>query len=302
MEIVTKYKQTRARLFEAAGIDPKSLFVDTQGPVKKVHYLQIGSGEPLIMIHGGLSHSSEWINILKPLSENFTLYVLDRPGHGLTDPINYRSVDYRASAVEFIRSFMDTLALERAHLLGCSMGGYFSICFAIEEPVRVKKLALIGAPAGMNLWIPFPLRILGTSGLNRLLLSTLAKPSISGARKIHKQLLVCDADKLSDDYYEHTYLNQLLPGAILSHTSMLESALTIRGWKKELYLGNRLEQLDVPTHFIWGDNDAFEKPKTGLEKAKVISNHTFKVVHEAGHLPWLDRPDECVEAIIEALA
>ena len=60
-------------------------FIEINGRVKKIHYLELGQGDPLILVHGGLSHSSEWINILKPLSAHFNLFVVDRPGHGLSD-------------------------------------------------------------------------------------------------------------------------------------------------------------------------------------------------------------------------
>lgn len=162
MDIVEKYIRSRDKLLNESGVIFKSKRVVTNGPVERVHYLDIGKGKPLLMIHGGGSNSSEWINILKPLSEHFHLYVVDRPGCGLSDNLDYRGVDFRESAIAFIQSFMDTVELEKASFLGQSMGGYFSICFAMKYPERVEKLLLIGAPAGMNLWIPYLLRALGT--------------------------------------------------------------------------------------------------------------------------------------------
>lgn len=298
MDIIKKYTESRNKLFEQEGIKPSSKFVSTNGPVKKVHYLELGTGEPLVIVHGGLSHSSEWINILKPLANNFHLYVVDRPGHGLTDPINYRGVDYRRSAVEFLLSFLDATELQQPLLMANSMGGYFSICFAMEYPERVKKLLLIGAPAGVNLWIPPMLRLLGIKGINWLMMKTVAKPSISGVKNIHKQLLVANVNKLSNCYLENSYYNQLLPGSETSFCTLLESVLTYKGWRKELYLGDLLNQLKVPVYFIWGDKDAFEKPETGRLKASSIKNMTFEVVSDAGHCPWFDQPEKCCELII----
>lgn len=301
MDAISKYKETRAKLFKIAGIEPQSQFVKTTGPVKNVHYLQLGAGDPLIIVHGGLSHSSEWINILKALAKSHSLYVVDRPGHGLSDPINYRGVDYRKSAVDFLQSFMDAVGLEQAHFMGNSMGGYFCTCFALDKPDRVKKLVLIGAPAGINLWIPPMLRILGIRGLNRFFMKTVAKPSIPGVKNIHKQLLVFNPDKLSDEYVEHCYYNQLLPGSTVAFSTLLESVLTIKGWKKELYLGDQLDRLKVPVHFIWGNKDVFESPETGIHKAKTIENHSFEIIENAGHCPWLDQPEKCTSLIMNAL-
>lgn len=301
MDFIKVYKKSREKLFKDQGIEPISNHVLTDGPVKNVHYLELGIGKPLILIHGGGSHSSEWINILKPLSEHFHLFVVDRPGCGLTDNIDYNGVAFRESAVEFLGSFMDALGLEKAYFMGQSMGGYFSICFAMECPERVERLLLIGAPAGMNLRIPFILRLLGTKGLNRLLVKTVGKPSIKNAKNIHKQLLVTDEKKLTDDYLKHCYHSQLLPGYENGFLTLLENVLTLKGWRKDLYIGNQLHQLKIPVMFVWGDNDAFENPESGKSKASLIQNYKFEVVENAGHCPWLDQPEECVFLIISML-
>lgn len=301
MDAVEKYKQSRDELFETFGINPQSKEISTDGPVRNVHYLELGTGQPLIMIHGGGSNSGEWINILKPLSEHFKLYVVDRPGCGLTDGIDYRGVAFRESAVDFVKSFMDALGLKKASIVGQSMGGYFGICFAMRYPERVEKLVLIGAPAGVNLWIPYVLRLLGTKGLNRFLFGTIAKPSVKNVRNIHKQILVANVENLSDAYLEHCYHGQLLPGYEMGFLSLLENVLTWRGWRKDLYLGDRLQDLKVPVRLIWGEKDAFEKPHTGRQKAAVIPDHRFEMVKDAGHSPWLDQPQKCSSMIISML-
>ncbi|MDZ7845994.1 MAG: alpha/beta hydrolase [Owenweeksia sp.] len=150
MNVINEYKQRRNKLLEDRGIQFQSKYVATNGPVENVHYLELGSGFPMIMVHGGGSHSGEWIDILKPLAKNFHLFVVDRPGCGLTDKIDYNGKDVRESAVDFIHSFVNAIGREKVLLPGHSMGGYFSICFALKHPERVKKLLLIGAPGGMN--------------------------------------------------------------------------------------------------------------------------------------------------------
>ncbi len=301
MGTIDTYQQSRQQLFDAEGIQPASKIVATDGPVKNVHYLELGAGKPLILIHGGGSHSSEWFNILKGLSAHFHLFVVDRPGCGLTDPIDYQGVPFRESAIAFVRSFMDAVGLEKAYFMGQSLGGYFSICFALQYPERVEKLLLIGAPAGMNLWIPYILRLLGTEGLNRLLVKTIAKPSVQNLKNVHKMLLVADPNKVPDLYYQHTFHGQLLPGYEKGFLSLLENVLTLKGWRKELYIGDQLQGLSMPVKFIWGDKDAYENPESGLQKAKAIKDYEFKVIAEAGHCPWLDQPKQCTEAIMAML-
>ena len=301
MDVTAQYLESRDRLFEKAAISPQSKFAHTDGPINKVHYLEWGQGPPLLIIHGGLSHSSEWINIMKPLAAHFRLLVVDRPGHGLSDPINYRGVDYQQSAVDFVDSFMKVVSLESAYIMGNSMGGYFATCFALAYPQKVDKLLLIGAPAGMNLWVPPMLRLLGIPGVNWFLMNTVARPRVAGVRDVHKQILVADVNNVSNLYFEHCYHHMLLPGTSLAAKTLLESVLTIKGWNRKLYLTPHLKGLTMPVYFIWGDSDAFEKPETGTAKASEIAHKKFEVVTNAGHCPWLDQPDTCSKLIIDML-
>lgn len=301
MDAVQEYINSRDELFDKFGLQCFPKYAITKGAVKKIHYLETGKGEPLILIHGGGSTSSEWLNIIEPLSRYFRLIVVDRPGCGLSDKINYRGLDIKESAVNFIRSFMDALAIEKALLMSQSMGGFFSICFALKHPERVKKLLLIGAPAGMNRWIPWKLRFMGTGRINKLLINTIARPSLKNVRNIHKEILVADINNLSEDFLKHVYFGQLIPGAQESFLSLLENVLTIQGWRKDIYIGNSLGLLEIPVRFIWGDKDAFEKPSTGITKASVIKNLQFEIVKDAGHCPWLDQPEKCSSLAVSLL-
>jgi pimeloyl-ACP methyl ester carboxylesterase len=297
VNIKEEFQTARDHLLLKLQIEFRSKNITINGPVRKVHYLELGQGDPLILIHGGGSNACEWINILKPLSQKFHLYVVDRPGCGLTDSMDYHGINVSESAVHFIKSFMDALSLSQASFLAQSMGGYFSISFAIRFPQMVENLVLIGAPAGLNKRIPLPLRLLGNKIINKILIKTVAEPSIKNLKSIHKQILVANIDALSDEYLNLMYLGQLLPGAQKGFISLLENLLTLSGWRKDLYIGDQLHLLRVPVYFIWGSKDAFEKPESGRSKAAAIKECRFEVVENAGHCPWLDQPEKCVEII-----
>ncbi|SDE23554.1 2-hydroxy-6-oxonona-2,4-dienedioate hydrolase [Pricia antarctica] len=150
MNAITKYQNTRAKLFEEFHTTAQSKYLETIGPFGQIHYLESGQGTPLVLVHGGLGHSSEWIPILKPLSERYRLFIVDRPGLGLTSPMENQGIGFRQNSTAFIHTFMKGIGVPKAILLGSSMGGYFSICFALEYPWKVEKLLLIGAPAGVE--------------------------------------------------------------------------------------------------------------------------------------------------------
>lgn len=301
MNLVDHYKQTRQILFDSAGILPKSNIITIDGPVKNIHFLELGEGEPLILIHGAGAHSSHWINILKPLSENFHLYVLDCPGSGLSDRYDYKIPDIKEYAFDFIKSFMDTVNIPKASFLGNSMGGFYSINFALYAPDRVDKLILIGAPAGITHWIPYLPRFLGAKGINHLLMNTI-KPGVLLMRLIFRHYLVANASQISRDLLKHEVAHLKLKGTIPSLLHLCERIITLKGLKDELYFGNKLSGLKMPVYFLWGEKDVFEKPEVGTEQAKYISFHNFDIIENAGHIPWLDKPDNCVALIIKCLS
>ena len=145
------------------------------------------------------------------------------------------------------------------------------------------------------------LRLLATRGINDILIKTVAKPSVKNAMNIYQKILVANIGKLPREFFEHVYRSQSLPDSFKSFTSLLENVLTWRGWREELYIGDKLHQLQVPVRFIWGDRDAFEKPDSGMAKTKGIRDCHFKVIENAGHCPWLDQPKQCSEAILSML-
>lgn len=185
--------------------------------------------------------------------------------------------------------------------MGHSMGGYVSICFAMRHPERVKKLLLTGAPAGVRRWIPFMMRLMGTKGINQLLMNTAGRPSPENVKHFHRQLMVVDTANIPDDFFKHVYHNQLIPGNKRSFLSLMENALTLKGWKERLYMGDKLGQLKVPVRFVWGDKDTFEKPANTLSKISAIIDYKFKTVKNAALAPWLDRPKYCCQLITSDL-
>ena len=70
MDTIEKYTSTRQKLVNAAGVQPESKFATINGPVKKIHFLEAGSGKPLILLHCGGGHSRKWINIIKLLDSD----------------------------------------------------------------------------------------------------------------------------------------------------------------------------------------------------------------------------------------
>ncbi len=287
------YSEAQQILYKTEGVTPISKFVKLSEEIQNIHYLEIGEGDPLILIHGGGGNSDQWANIIKHLKSKHKLYIVDRPGCGLSGSFNYRGIDFKEHCITFIKLFMDSLNISVANFAANSMGGYWATLFALKHPNKVKKIVFLGAPAGYDLKLPFFLRLLGTRGVNNFLWSTIAKPSLKGTKELYKMLLVADSSKLSNEFINCSYLASILPAYKLGWLTLLENISTLKGFRKDYFIANDVRLIKNPTLFLWGDKDAFQSAIEGEKISKTMQTSSFDIIGDAGHLPWLDQPELC---------
>jgi pimeloyl-ACP methyl ester carboxylesterase len=294
----SSFEALTTRLFAEHGVAVSSRFLGGAVEDRPIHVLEAGAGPPLVFIHGGGSYGGEWAGLIARLQRRFRCIAIDRPGHGLSYRVDYGDVpDYRADAAAFVGRALDLLGLPRATLVACSMGGFFAFAFALARPDRVDRLVMTGAPAGVDRWLPLALRLLGMPVLGPLLWKTVARPSAAGLRRLFEQLLVADARKVGATTIACLAAMHALPGADVAWLSLLRRFATPRGVDRRCYLRDDLAGLEVPTMFVWGDRDAAAPPTSGQGLCRTMPDARITIVPEAGHLPWIDAPDTCADAI-----
>ena len=101
--------------------------------------LEAGSGAPLLYVQGGLGGAYEVVPILAALAQNHRVLAVDRPGHGLTDPFDYRGVDLFDHGRAFLRDIVDALELATVDVVANSLGAFLSVAFALDDPGRVSR-------------------------------------------------------------------------------------------------------------------------------------------------------------------
>jgi len=115
----------------------------------KICYEMLGKGEPLILIHGFAMYKEYWIGQVKPLSEHFKIMTTDNRGCGSSD--HPREIYEIEDMADDLKSLMDVLEIEKAHIGGHSLGGMIAQQFAIKYPERLNKLVLLGTFAKLPL-------------------------------------------------------------------------------------------------------------------------------------------------------
>ena len=124
------------------------------------HYIEQGSGEPLILLHGNGEDGSYFAHQMEPFSRHFRVIALDTRGHGKT-PRGEAPFTIRQFAEDLL-GFMDAHGIDRADLLGFSDGGNIAMVFALTHPERVNRLILNGAnldASGVKRSVQVPIEI-----------------------------------------------------------------------------------------------------------------------------------------------
>ena len=288
---VDAFKKAQGRLLTKHYVTAQSLFVKLPKPPLTVHVLEGGMGDPVLLIHGGNAIAVQWSPLLADLQREFHWYAPDRPGCGLTDKFDYsKGTPFKQHAREFVGGVMDALGLRRASLVGNSVGGYWALLFALAEPDRVDKLVLLGSPAGSLPPDQRPKRPAAAPG----------PPSIAGTRAALRARLVADVERVSPEMLEASTAGYRLPAAQLSWTTMVASLARPPASGLTHALRPELKDLRAPTLFVWGDKD-FEPARLGQEMAALAPHARCEILSDAGHIVWLDQPEQCSKLTIEFL-
>jgi pimeloyl-ACP methyl ester carboxylesterase len=226
----------------------------------------------------------------------------DRPGCGLSYRIDYRSVDFRSAAADWVFDLVESIEAERIDLVANSMGGYFAMAFAIAHPERMRRLALVGAPAGIDRGtIPLILRLLW----NPIIGPILGKIRITDPEALRRLVyrdLVAHPEAVPREILTMAITADGFPGADLAARSMLRKMLNMRGIRPSIMLRGDMLHLPIPTLFAWGDKDAFDPPSSGQSLAREMPHARLEIITDAGHVPWIDQPNAVAHAITRHLS
>jgi pimeloyl-ACP methyl ester carboxylesterase len=300
---VQAYAATEETLFEHLGVQTVSRTLELQSPALRVHVREVpGEGPPVVLLHGGGSSLVSWAPLVAQLRGRH-LFLVDRPGCGQTDGFEYSDdVELRGHAGNFVAGVMDGLHLARAKFVANSMGGLWSIWFALDHPERVEELALVGCPA---LWPgtsgPIPYRLMGRPGIGALM-TQLQPEGPAATRKLLARLAgEHAAASVPPELLAAAQAARAIPGVGRSFRTLVQQVLTLTDASAQYALTPmELEQLTVPVLLVWGSTDIFGTVEDAKRVLPSTGRFRLKVV-EGGHLPWLDQPQEVARSVANFL-
>ena len=253
---------------------------------------------PTVLVHGGVGNTIEWAELAPKLGT--PLVIPDRPGFGLSYPVDYGRVDFRADAARWLLELTDALGVDQIDLVGNSMGGFFAIAFAAAHPDRVRRLVLCGSAGGL---FPKPglfLQLWATPGVGALI-STIRFRDVEMLRRRAFGAYLVHPERVPADLLEVALLGINLPGTADTNRAIMQAVATIRGWRPQLRLEGDLATLAVPTLLIWGEHDPLAGPDVGRDLTSRMPDARITVIPDAGHIPHLDQPEPVAAALNDFL-
>jgi len=260
-----------------------------------IFYVVKGEGEPLLLIHGYGAGSWVWEKQMDILSKNYKVYALDIIGYGFSDRprIEYTPETY----IHFLRDFMDGLGIERAALIGNSMGGGIAWAMAALFPKRVKRLILIDCvpPDVLNQVRNESFRTLAVVKdipfLPYLVIASRSKRSV----KAVLQECLFDRRLITPTLLNRQWELIRFKGS----TWVLYS--TLKHAKDTSKMGDYLSLINHPTLLIWGERDLVFPPSVGESLHQAIKGSKLHIIKRSGHIPMWETPEEVNQIILNFL-
>lgn len=245
--------------------------------VGRIRYTsRAGEGTPVILIHGFGGDSDNWLFNIDAIGAAAPVHALDLPGHGGSE----KSIDNPdlSTMVEAVVQLMDHLSIDKAHLVGHSMGGLVSGRTAIDHAGRVASLTLI-CSAGLGDEINSDYIDGFVSAANRKEL----KPKLKH--------LFADQSLVSSSMVDNLLKYKRLDG-VQTFLEVLKGNLFADG-KQSASIVSGLNSLDIPIQVIWGESDAV----IPQSHAHAIPGATLTIVADAGHMVQMENASRVNELI-----
>lgn len=260
----------------------------------RVRYVRSGSGSgpTVVLVHGFGSSLYTWKDVLPGLSSSHDVIALDLPGFGASDlPADLSFQELPAAVV----GLMNRLGIERAALVGHSMGGAVAAVVAAEKPRRVRGLVLVDA-AGFNLEPE------DQPAMVRLVTSPLVPflARLPGKRLLVERSLreVFHDDRYVTDERVAEYLAATLrPGSVYALRSLMLSLAGRAG-----FVRGRLPRIQTPTLVVWGREDRWVPLADADHFVEAIPGARKVVLDACGHMPQEEKPGQLTGLLREFLA
>ena len=268
---------------------------DVHLPGRRVSTLTMGAGSDVLLLHGLGGAKSSFFDAAATLSRRHRVHALDLPGFGASSKPATAPYTARWFA-ETVLATMDALGIERAHVVGNSMGGRIAIELGLRNPDRVTSLGLLCPAVAFVKRTYHPIVRLMRPELG-LLPHRFAREKVAE----HFWGLFADPDGIDPsmadvvvDEFQRIYASA---GGRIAFLSAARNIYLEAPYGRNGFYG-RLSQLEPPALFVWGSHDRVIPPAFGRHVARWLPSAEQIVLDGCGHVPQVERAEQTSELLL----
>ena len=265
---------------------------------RDVAYVSGGDGPPLLLIHGIGGDWRTWEPVLEGLAQHHRVVAVDLPGHGGSAK---GAGDYSLGALaSALRDLCGALGIDRATVVGHSLGGGVAMQFSYQFPERCERLVLVSSGGlGPDVGLPLRMATLPGSALVLSVAAPAARSLINVAASAGRTLRLRPAPDA--EFYARTFAALADAETRAAFLGTLRGVVGTRGQlvdaRDRLYLAQHM-----PTLIIWGERDAMLPVSHGQAAHEAMPGSVLEIFENAGHLPQLDEPRRFVAVVEDFVA
>lgn len=284
------------------GYEPE--FVDVNG--LRTRYYDVGSGEPLVLAHGGIwggvQSANSWWPSFEHLSEEFRVIAFDRVGCGLTDSPDDPEEYHWGTEFDHAFGFLDALGLDSCHIGGFSRGGGLAIRMAVEDRDRFETLVVLnsntfGPKAGDRSYR-------GERIFERF--TPDYEPTDPAYSRLRYEQYSYRTDNITDRFCRTNAWMRSQPAASRAGEIMADRKEGYEQSKREAMweAQDRIKrgELTLPTLYVFGRNDLTTRLQQGLAAFDMIAQHNpdvrLRLVNHCAHMICMEIPEEFAASVI----
>ncbi len=230
----------------------------------KYRYIDEGSGEVLLLLHGLFGALSNWEGVVNSFSKKYRVIIPMLPIYDM--PLREAGL---GGLVKFLSGFVQLMELKEMNLVGNSLGGHVGLLYTLDYPDKVKKLVLTGS-------------------------SGLFENSMGGSfpkRGSYEYV----KERVGYTFYDPAVATDELIDEVFETTKSIPKCLRIVAIAKSAQrnnLADELPKIDKPTLLVWGLNDTITPPMVAHEFNRLIPNSRLTFIDKCCHAPMMERPEE----------
>jgi len=232
-------------------------------------YVDEGSGQVLMLLHGLFGALSNWQGVVDRFSKNFRVVIPMLPIYEM--PIKEAGLE---GLQKFVEDFVDMMKLEHMVILGNSLGGHVGLLYTLHNSTKVDKLLLTGS-------------------------SGLFENSMGGSYP-RRGSLDYVRERVAYTFYDPKVASNELVEEVFETTKSIPKCMRIVAIAKSAQrnnLANDLPKISVPTLLVWGLNDTITPPSVAYEFNRLIPNSELHFIDKCCHAPMMEHPEKFNELV-----